>query len=84
MTRFWEIFVTLHKKLDIYFAYLIAISTTLQASWEDMQTYIPDKLRHWVIGTATVIVVAGHILEAVRRVNARSSDDAEITGKDRP
>lgn len=80
MKRFWEVFVTLHKKLDIYFAYLIAISTTLQASWDDMQTYIPDKLRHWVIGAATVVVVAGHILEAVRRVNARSdANEADIS-----
>lgn len=82
MTQFWAVFLALHKKIDIYFAYLIAISTTLQASWDDFEKYVPNKLRHWVIGTATVVVVAGHILEAVRRVNARSFDDPQIAGKD--
>ena len=70
MNRFWAIFVQLHKKLDTYFAYLVATSTALQAGWPDFELYVPNKLRHWVIGAATVIVLAGHILEAVRRVNA--------------
>lgn len=82
MTRFWEIFVAVHKRLDMYFAYLVAISTTLQASWDDFENYVPNKLRHWIIGSATLVVVAGHILEAVRRVNARSLDDPSPAGKD--
>ena len=82
MSRFWAIFVAFHKKTDVYFAYLVAISTTLQASWDDFEKYVPAKLRHWIIGTATVVVVAGHILEAVRRVNARSFDDTAPAGKD--
>jgi hypothetical protein len=77
VSRFWQIFGVLHKRLDIYYAYLIATSTALQAGWGDFEHYVPPALRHWIVGTFTVIVAANHIVEAVRRVN-RAEDGPEV------
>jgi hypothetical protein len=78
MSRAWAIFLALHKKLDTYFAYLVAASTAAQAGWSDFEVYVPNKLRHWIIGTAAVIVFAGHIVKAVKDV------DAMLTAQDAP
>jgi hypothetical protein len=68
--QFWVIFIALHKRIDIYYAELIALSTGLQAGWSDLQFYVPDTMRHWIIGSATAIVAVNHIIEAVRRAAA--------------
>jgi hypothetical protein len=57
----WELTRRLHKRIDIYYLYLVAISTTLQASWADFESYVTPKARHWVIGTATLFVIADKV-----------------------
>lgn len=55
---------TAHKTLPVYFCYLVGLSVTLQSAIPDLAEYIPDKLRHWVIGVATVIVFADKIVRS--------------------
>lgn len=52
-----------HKSLPVYYFYLVGLSVTLQSTIPDLGDYIPEKLRHWVIGIATLIV----FVDKVRR-----------------
>lgn len=47
-----------HRQLAVYYCYLVAMSITLQTSIPDLQDYISEKTRHWIMGVATVIVFA--------------------------
>ncbi len=60
------VLVEAHKHSDMYFSYLVAISVTLQASWDQMDEYVPPKIRHTVIGVATAIVIFDRMRKAVR------------------
>jgi hypothetical protein len=63
--RVWEVIKEAHKHMDMYFSYLVAASVTLQASWDQMDTYIPVKWRHIVIGSATAIVIFDRMRKAI-------------------
>lgn len=69
-SRTWAILAVLHKKVDTYFAYLVAASVALQEGWANFEAYVPVRLRHIVLGMAAGFVLAGHIWDAVKRVNA--------------
>lgn len=64
--RLRQVAADVHKNVDIWFSYLVATSVTLQASWSELDEYVPPKFRHWVIGTATCLVVADRIIKSVR------------------
>lgn len=66
--RFKAIAWEMHTHLATWYSYLVAVSVTLQASWDQLDDYIPPKARHWVIGAATLIVVADKAYEAAKRV----------------
>lgn len=64
LTFFGRALATAHKTLPIYFCYLVGLSVTLQSAIPDLAAYIPDKLRHWVIGVATCIVFIDKIVRS--------------------
>lgn len=66
MNRLWAVFIEAHKHIDTYFTYVVAASVTLQASWQEMDDYIPPKYRHYVIGGATAIVVFDRMLKSIK------------------
>lgn len=55
---------TAHKTLPVYFCYLVGISVTLQSAVPDLADYIPNKVRHWVIGIATGVVFVDKIIRS--------------------
>ena len=56
-----------HKTLTIWFGYLVAASLVLQEEWATMDDYVPPKMRHIIIGTATFAVIADKIRRSVIR-----------------
>lgn len=67
-SRYKRIAIEMHKQVALWYSYLVALSVTLQESWSQLDDYVPPKARHWVIGTATIIVIADKALQAARRV----------------
>lgn len=56
-----------HATLTVWYGYLVAGSITLQECWSQMDDYVPVKLRHAVIGAATLMVIADKIRRSVQK-----------------
>jgi hypothetical protein len=71
----WLIFKELHSHVQIYFAYLVGLSTVLQISWGEMEVYFPAASRHSIVASMAIISFLDNVRRTLIQVNHDQSRD---------
>lgn len=59
-----------HRNLTLWYGYFVAGLLTVQASWDQLDDYIPSKWRHLTLGVLTGILIVDKIRRNVVKTDA--------------
>ena len=63
--RIKAVLADMHRTATIWYSYLVGIAVTVKASVDDINSYVPPKVQHIVLGGATALVIADKIRRSI-------------------